>query len=244
MFYLIINEQIRKYIDMIKDKHFGCKKYCPLQIIALDEMELLRKELKKIGINFSDEEFKALIKSTESKYFHHVHTCITPEEEKKREEYRERNTEIKEKPKIEKNKICENENAENKICENENIENSKNDICEKNVFSFKKFLSMTFSFFLFVVASYYIGKYCIGLSDSNTIKLVLVVTIIVILSEICLLLLSIHKEDMKNMKKQVEGINREIGRYYYSNSFAYKFNKEYRNKVENTNDLNIKNKYD
>ena len=42
MFYLIINEQIRKYIDMIKDKHFGCKSYCPLQLIALDEMELLR----------------------------------------------------------------------------------------------------------------------------------------------------------------------------------------------------------
>ena len=38
---------MNKYIDMIKDKHFGCKKFCPLQIIALDEMELLRKELKK-----------------------------------------------------------------------------------------------------------------------------------------------------------------------------------------------------
>ena len=58
MFYLIINEQIRKYIDMIKDVHFGCKKYCPLQIIALDEMELLRKKLKKIDIDLSNEELE------------------------------------------------------------------------------------------------------------------------------------------------------------------------------------------
>ena len=89
MFYLIINEQIRKYIDMIKDKHFGCKSYCPLQLIALDEMELLRKELKKIDIDLSNEEYSKLLKSAESKYFHNVHICITPEEERKREEQRE-----------------------------------------------------------------------------------------------------------------------------------------------------------
>ena len=89
MFYLIINEQIRKYIDMIKDKHFGCKKYCPLQIIALDEMELLRKELKKIDIDLTNDEYNKLLKSTESKYFHNIHICITPEEERKREEQKE-----------------------------------------------------------------------------------------------------------------------------------------------------------
>ena len=53
MFYLIINEQIRKYIDMIKDKHFGCKKYCPLQIIALldylgDSNQKLRGKVEKV----------------------------------------------------------------------------------------------------------------------------------------------------------------------------------------------------
>ena len=244
MFYLIINDQIRKYIDMIKDKHFGCKKYCPLQIIALDEMELLRKELKKIGINFTNEEFKALITSTESKYFHHVHTCITPEEEKQREIYRQKISEIKEKSNIEKNKISENENSKNKKCEEENIENSKNEICEKSEFSFKKFFSMIFLFFIIVIGSYYLGKYIFGLSDSNTVQFVLIVTIIVFLTETCLLLLSIHKEDMKNIKKNVEGINREFGRYRYSDSFAYKFNKNYRNKVEYNNSLNDKQKYD
>ena len=57
MFYLIINEQIRKYIDMIKNKHFGCKKYWLLQIIALDAMELLLKELKKIDIDLTNDEY-------------------------------------------------------------------------------------------------------------------------------------------------------------------------------------------
>ena len=89
MFYLIINEQIRKYIDMIKDKHFGCKKYCPLQLIALDEMDLLRKELKKIDIDLTNDEYNKLLKSTESKYFHSNHICITPEEERERENQKE-----------------------------------------------------------------------------------------------------------------------------------------------------------
>ena len=39
------------------------------------------------------------------------------------------------------------------------------------------------SFFLLVLGSYYVGKYFFGLSDSNTLKLVLVITIIVFLSD-------------------------------------------------------------
>ena len=245
MFYLIINEQIRKYIDMIKDKHFGCKKFCPLQIIALDEMELLRKELKKIDVILSDEEYKNLLKSSTPKYFHSVHTCITPEEEKKREEEREMQKYLqlsKEDriPKKEVNAFIDLEQFEKNYQERKKQEerdeklfnrHDKNNLDRtgSSITSITNGFSMIISFFLLVIGSYYLGKYFFGLSDSNTLKLVLVITIIVFLSETCLLLLSLHKEDMKKIKEGNQQNNVYGG--YYKNSFAYKFNKDYRNKV-------------
>ncbi len=253
MFYLIINEQIRKYIDLIKDKHFGCKKYCPLQIIALDEMELLRKELKKIDIDLSNEEYNKLLKSTESKYFHNVHVCITPEEERKREEQRKKEKYLEESkkdrvPKKETNAFVDFEQFEKNYKERkkhdeeeEKLFNKKNKEIDKTGNSFTSItngFSMIISFFLLVIGSYYLGKYFFGLSDSNTLKLVLVITIIVFLSETCLLLLSFHKEDLK---KQKEGI-RSGQNKYYSNSFAYRFNKDYRNRIDNKYDKLFKKK--
>jgi hypothetical protein len=244
MFYLLINDQIRKYIDMIKGKHFGCKKYCPLQIIALDEMELLRKELKKIDIDLSNDEYNKLIKSTESKYFHNVHICITPEEEKKREEEKEREKFLEESkkdriPKKEVNAFVDVDQYEKNYEERKkhdeeekNLFNKKNTEIDKtgnSLTSITNGFSMIISFFLLVIGSYYLGKYFFGLNDSNTLKLVLVITIIVFLSETCLLLLSFHKEDLKRQKEGIKtGQNR-----YYSDSFAYRFNKEYRNQVNN-----------
>lgn len=251
MFYLIINEQIRKYIDMIKNKHFGCKKYCPLQMIALDEMELLRKELKNIGVDLSNEEYKSLLKSTESKYFHNVHVCITPEEERKKEEENEMNEYLEESKhdriykkevnafvdfeKFEKNYEQQRKQKE----EEEKIYNKKSSGIDKTGNSYASItngFSMIISFFLLVMGSYYLGKYFFGLNDSNTFKLVLVITIVVFLSETCLLLLSFHREDMKRQQEiSLRGANK-----YYSNSFAYKFNKGYRNNVDKKYDTKKK----
>ena len=255
MFYLIINEQIRKYIDMIKDKHFGCKKFCPLQIIALDEMELLRKELKKINIDLSNEEFSKLLKSTESKYFHNIHVCITPEEERKKEEEREMEKYLEESkrdriPKKEVNAFLDLEQFERNYKERkkhdeeeEKIYNKHNKEIDKTGNSFTSItngFSMIISFFLLVIGSYYLGKYFFNLSDSNTLKLVLVITIIVFLSETCLLLLSFHREDLKRQKEGIKtGKN-----VYYSDSFAYRFNKDYRNKVNQRYDRLYKKKID
>ena len=244
MFYLIINEQIRKYIDMIKDKHFGCKKYCPLQIIALDEMELLRKELKKINIDLSDEEYKKLLNNSSPKYFHSIHICITPEEEKKKEEEREMKKFLEESkkdriPKKEVNAFVDFEQLEKNYKQRKkqeereeklyNINKRNLDRTGSSITSITSGFSMIVSFFLLVIGSYYLGKYFFGLSDSNTLKLVLVITIIVFLSETCLLMLSLHKEDMK---RQEEG-KQTGGGGYYRDSFAYRFNKEYRNRVNN-----------
>ena len=241
MFYLIINEQIRKYIDMIKDKHFGCKKYCPLQIIALDEMELLRKELKKININLSNEEYSALLKSTESKYFHTIHTCITPEEEKKREEQRKME-EIKQQSKNDKNlkKNMKTEEAKKKHEDEDEVYQKKQLKKKRNGKTIiKNGLSLLISFFVIVLGAYYFGKYFFKLNDSNTLNLVIVITIIVLLSEICLILLSIHKEDLKI---QESGIQYGRNIYYGQESFAYKFNKSYRNRVDNKYDRRFKKK--
>ena len=256
MFYLIINEQIRKYIDMIKDKHFGCKKYCPLQIIALDEMELLRKELKKIDIDLSNEEYNKLLKSTESKYFHNIHICITPEEERKREELREQEKFLEESKKDKNKKKEVNAFVDFEQFEKNYKERKKHDEEEEKLFNNKSKqnidrtgnsftsitngFSMIISFFLLVIGSYYLGKYFFGLSDSNTLKLVLVITIVVFLSETCLLLLSFHKEDLKRQKEGIKtGQNR-----YYSDSFAYRFNRNYRNTVNQRYDGFYKQKID
>ena len=229
---------------MIKDKRFGCKKFCPLQIIALDEMELLRKELKKIDIILSDEEYKNLLKSSEPKYFHSIHICITPEEERKREEEREMERYLEESkkdriPKKEVNAFIDFEKFEQNYKErkkqeerDEKLFNSHNkniDRTGSSITSITSGFSMIVSFFLLVIGSYYLGKYFFGLSDSNTLKLVLVITIIVFLSETCLLMLSLHKEDMKRQK---EGkTNSSSG--YFKDSFAYRFNRIYRNRVDN-----------
>jgi hypothetical protein len=238
---------------MIKDKHFGCKKYCPLQIIALDEMELLRKELKKIDIDLTNDEYNKLLKSTESKYFHNIHICITPEEERKREEQKEMEKYLEESkkdriPKKDVNAFVDFEQFEKNYKERkkhdeeeEKLFNKKEKNIDRTGNSFTSItngFSMIISFFLLVIGSYYLGKYFFGLNDSNTLKLVLVITIIVFLSETCLLLLSFHKEDLKRQK---EGIKSGKSNYY-SDSFAYRFNKNYRNQVNNRYDKLFKKK--
>jgi hypothetical protein len=240
---------------MIKDKHFGCKKFCPLQIIALDEMELLRKELKKINICLSDEDFKNLLKSSEPKYFHSIHTCITPEEERKHEEQREMEKYLEESkkdriPKKEVNAFVDFEQFEKNYQERKkhdeeeeklfNKNNREIDKTGKSFTSITNGFSMIISFFLLVIGSYFLGKYFFGLNDSNTLKLVLVITIIVFLSETCLLLLSFHKEDLKRQKEIIQ--KGESHNKYYSNSFAYRFNKDYRSSVNNRYDRMFKKK--
>ena len=77
---------------------------------------------------------------------------------------------------------------------------------------------MLASLFLLVLGSYYLGKYFLGMNDSATYKLVLVITIVVLISEMVLIVLKMNKEDEKNLTiKKIK-----------ESSFAYKFNKKYR----------------
>jgi len=79
--------------------------------------------------------------------------------------------------------------------------------------------SMIASLFLLSLGAYYLGKYFLQMNDSNTYKLVLVVTIIVLISEMIHLVLKIIRESEKNFSANNKLIE---------NSFAYKFNKKYR----------------
>ena len=242
MHYLIISSEIKSYIEKIPNIHFGCKYYCPLQIIALDEMELLRKELEKINIILSDEEYKNLIKNTESKYFQNIHICYPPknkeniikEEEEKENLFSEKFLNKDKISKKEENPFFNSEKFEKNYQlrqkqkeENDKFYNKINQKKDNNFNSISSGISLIFSFFLLVLGSYYLGKNFFGLSDSNTYKLMLIVTIIVFLSETCLLLLKIHRNEMKELEEG-KGFNN-----IYKNSFAYKFNRNYRNLINN-----------
>ena len=246
MHYLIISSEIKSYIEKIPNIHFGCKYYCPLQIIALDEMELLRKELGKINIKLSDEEYKKLIKNTESKYFQNIHICYPKNNTNKIKEEEEENLFSdkflnKDKiPKKEENPFFNFETFEKNYQlrqkqkeENDKFFNKINNKSNKSFNSINSGISLILSFFLLVLGSYYLGKNFFGLSNSNTYKLMLIVTIIVFLSETCLLLLKLHKDEMKEIE---EG----KGNYdnIYKNSFAYKFNKNYRNLINKPKNFN------
>ena len=242
IYILILINNVFRYFN----KSFGCKYYCPLQIIALDEMELLRKELEKINIKLSDEEYKKLIKNTESKYFQNIHICYPKNNANKIKEEEEENLFSdkflnKDKiPKKEENPFFNFETFEKNYQlrqkqkeENDKFFNKINNKSNKSFNSINSGISLILSFFLLVLGSYYLGKNFFGLSNSNTYKLMLIVTIIVFLSETCLLLLKLHKDEMKEIE---EG----KGNYdnIYKNSFAYKFNKNYRNLINKPKNFN------
>jgi len=255
MFYLLINEKIRELINKIKDIHFGCKYYCPLQMIALDEMELLRKELNNINITFSDIEWKNILKSSESKFYQNVHICQYPNKEIKEKEEKSENEKLLNNNYLKKDKIIKNRpnpflNLEEmeknyeiykKQKENDEKFNNKNtfNINNNSIYSLNRGISMIGSFFLLVYGAYFLGKRVLKLNESNTYILTLIVTIIVFLSETVLMLITIQQKELKERNSDPTYNVR-----YYKNSFAYQFNKNYRNHINNPINKNIKTKQD
>jgi hypothetical protein len=250
MLYLKINENIKSLIELIKDSFkLGCKEYCPHQLIALDEFELLRKELEFKNLkSFTDEEYKDITKSTETVYLHTTHLCSssdTSTSNKKLESHVETDSDTETEQRLleelKKDKISNslNKNRKNyfdsssrdifeeeyqnkKDEEEKNKNKTKSEIQKiRTEGSLSYAFSMIASFFLLVLGSYYLGKYFFGMSDSNTYKLVLVITIIVLLSEMFLFLIKMNKDSEKILTP---------GKIMET-SFAYKFNKQYRDIV-------------
>lgn len=237
MFYIKINQQIRDYLNSVKDSFkLGCKEFCRLQIIALDEMELLRKELELKEIKkFSNDEFKEFLTSTEKVYFNSIHVCddSKPKEENS-ESINDTNTSIDDEyilnefkkdkiREIKKKNYFDSGAAVHPIKEDEFLTNQNSEDIKKsqkeNSLSYA--FSMVGSFFLIVLGSYYLGKHFFGMEDSSTYKLVLVITIIVLISEMFLLIIKLNKsDDTKFLSSKMK-----------ERSFAYKFNKKYREKL-------------
>lgn len=258
MFYLKINEKIRELLDLCKNIKLGCRDYCHYQLIALDELELLRIELINENIRIiTSEEFDDLKNSTEKVYFHSTHVCIHDNKMPKdkiaeqihKEELEDYEQEIgkdtndpqqifskgdslKERKKadvIAKFRVTYDFNDDKKI-EDESI-NSGNNIKEtENTFSYG--ISMIGSFFLLVLGSYYLGKDYLGWSPANTLKLTLVVTIIVFFAEAFLLIIKLSKQDESKKYK----VNDNIRKY----SLAYQLNQKYRNSFLNQNNYKRK----
>ena len=82
MIYFKINEKINELVQLVPDvknkKIFlGCKPFCKSQIIALDELELMRKLLKEANIkDITIDELREIKSSTKSAYYLNHHVCI------------------------------------------------------------------------------------------------------------------------------------------------------------------------
>jgi hypothetical protein len=234
MFYIKINDTIREYLNSVRDTFkLGCKDFCRFKLIALDEMELLRKELELKGIKtFTNEEFKELLKNSDKIYFNSIHLCDDSRPKEENSESLNDTTSVEDElvmNELKKDKVREinkkkyfdsgapeyreddSTNYNQSITENKKIKT-------ENSLSYA--FSMVGSFFLIVLGSYYLGKHFFGMQDSSTYKLVLVITIIVLISEMFLLIIKLNKsDDNKLMPEKLK-----------DTSFAYRFNKKYREK--------------
>ena len=241
MLYLKINEKIKHLIDLVNIK-IGCKYYCKYQIIALDEFELLKKEieLKKLQI-ITEEEYKLIVKSTECCYFHSTHVCSASVDEANAG-HPESDTEMNEEEllkELKSDKIAES-NKKNKYFDlsyvdyndSESVRKQKDDEeNKKNHSSISKIknensisyaFSLIVSFFLLTLGAYYLGRF-LEMKDSNIYKLILVISIVTLIAEMVLIIIKFHKDEEKNLTyKDIK-----------NQSFAYRFNKKYRDRCTN-----------
>lgn len=242
MFYLRISEKIRELLALSEEIKLGCRIYCKHQLIALDELELLRIELENLNLKkLTNEEFISIKNSCEKIYFHNTHVCI-------HENNFEKTNKISEKLEEESISDYNNEYEDNytQINSEEIKQRKKADVLtkfrvaydfpeeksEENLEGLGKQItensssqgvSMIASFFLIVLGSYYLGIYYLEWSKANTLKLTLVVTIIVFFAEAFLLIIKMHREDTKRYKFKASDNIR-------NNSLAYRLNAKYREK--------------
>jgi hypothetical protein len=232
MFYLKINEKIKQLIELLNEQHIGCKYYCSLQIIALDELDFLRRDLESKKIKtLSNDEFEEIKKSSDKLYFHNTHICKPSTEEANKnyssEAEDENLLEELQKDKINtgvKKDVFESSVDYEYLAKKKDEENSKA-LIRKDDSSVSFAFNMLGSFFLIVFGSYYMGKYVFDMPDKYNYILVLIVSIVVFIAEAVLLMIKLHKDSM--IMNAARGNLKE-------NSFAYRFNKSYRNKFVKT----------
>lgn len=247
MHYLKLNDELKNLISLVPDvknkKIFlGCKPFCKSQIIALDELELMRKLLKESKIkDISPEEFLELKSSTKSAYYVNYHSCKY--EETKSSNNNENNNEKETSNNYNEKEILA-ELKKDKVPEKEkpglfkpNLdyeymtkvqEELNNEAANKHKFSVRESnlgygFNIIGSFFLVCFGCYYFCDMLLNLKKENTYKIMIVVSVVVLIAEAFLLMIKLDKETKNEIR----------GKGLDKTSFAYKFNKEYREKVDN-----------
>mgnify|MGYP000974478602 CR=1 FL=1 len=230
MFYLRISDKIRELLNLCDQIKLGCRVYCKHQLIALDELELLRIELENLDLKkLTNEEFVDIKNSSEKIYFHNTHVCVHENnfdnknsilEQEEDNDYDElkKSEGIKQRKKVDVNTKFRVAYDFPEEKSEEKLEGIGKQMTENST---SQGISMIASFFLIVLGSYYLGIYYLEWSKANTLKLTLVVTIIVFFAEAFLLIIKMHREDTKTYRyKASENIK--------NNSLAYKLNPKYR----------------
>lgn len=223
MFHLKINDKIK---NLLKESqlNFGCVDSCPDQLIPFDEFQLM---IRSLGSKITSKEAEDIQNSTSIYRLSNLHICkldkkVEDDEISDGEIERQFKTDKiarKDDPGLLKNAIVDYKRIEleHKINEDNTLSSKSHKEEKENTLTFG--FNMIGSFLLIVLGGYYLGKYYFEMEDHNTYKLVLVITIVVIIAEGMLLILKLNKysKDIP-ASSQIE------------NSFAYRFNKSYRNK--------------
>lgn len=246
MIYFKINNEIKNLIQslsVVKNREIslGCKHYCTKQIIALDELQLLNKLLKKENIkDMSSEEFKNLKNSTSNLSLRNLHIC---EDETLNKLNSKINYDNNNQQNTENEHIMNNINIDkfprrappmfrpttdysslNKLEQQKekDINNGRQHSYNMRESSASYGINLIVSFFLVIFGSFWLCKYIFELSDLSTFKITLVISIVVMFAEAMLLLIKLDKESKKEIN--LKGLKK--------GSFAYKFNKSYRDKLD------------
>mmetsp|Transcript_18650 Transcript_18650/g.19295 ORF Transcript_18650/g.19295 Transcript_18650/m.19295 type:complete len:272 (+) Transcript_18650:13-828(+) len=249
MHYLKLNDEIKDLIQLIpevqnKKIFLGCKPFCKSQIIATDEFELLRKLLKENNIkDISSEEFKRLKSSTKVAYFLNHHVCSAPctnntqkstsselSTDKDSEESQMNEEEILKE--LARDKIPEKEKPGlfdpnidydnlNKLQKEINEESGKYSFSTRES-NLNYGINILGSFLLIAIGTYCFCDFILGLKKETTLKITIVVTIVVLIAEAFLLIIRLDKDTKREIRGK--GLDKK--------SFAYKFNREYRERVD------------
>jgi len=233
MLFYKINSELRDQINKSKLK-LGCIESCDKQLIALDEYELLLKGLNGQELN----KIKSLKKDAIFLSTSNPHICKrdTNKEEDDDDKYLNKLLEdkIAEKPnkKINPFKVeidyeeIQREKKEKELYATNT--NSSNAIKPENENNLAFAYNMVGSFIFVALGSYYLGKYVLEWKDAHTYVLTLIISIVVILAESILLMMKLHRSNRDLYRGQGDKLKKT--------SFAYSFNKSYRDKFKEFNE--------
>jgi len=223
MLYYKISPLLRELINKSQIS-LGCIESCNKQLIALDEFELLLKKLNPEDLLKVKNLKKEAVYQTNS----NIHVCDRNENE---DDYAELDRLLEDKTRETFNKKTnpfqvdiDYQEVLRERKEKELYSSSSNSSKpeQENTLAFA--YNMVTSLIFVALGSYYLGKYVLEWKDAHTYILTLIISIVVIFAESILLMMKLHKNNRDLYKSNGEKLKKT--------SFAYGFNKSYREKFK------------